>query len=725
MINEIYELSCSLTRCHQTIPTGHPWIKQLRNSETLILSVSVVNGQPVVKDVEYCEAERAVHLWTVAKNKFKMFPGVNLYGPIFAAEKTDPEVMRLLNKKGMTPVEVAACLTTIVTAKKEVIYDKRQVDKVYSQLHAFPHNDLLPLVEFSNQREGALRALIQMFAGLKRETVGDFLTTLVQVILDRSRNGRLDSASKMIQELIIGKWDKKKAEFKESSISVFFDIADYTQLQVNDPVKVTDPSMGAYVSRRLLEKHGSDEADVGVCSLTGERGPLEKGKMPNPRLRFIGDTYLMSMDENALCHDRYGLGSTTTVFPMGKAVLQRMNDVLGPNGICRSDRKGKTWIGVPSGKRDRPEPDLLISYVEEMPDEKFENARLLGGTERTAETDFESLAGTVCDALKNKILATENPHLRILLIRKISKGQAQLVLAERLTVQLLFDAVKRWKDASKNCPPFSLQIPSLVKGGQDTVLGLVCPFPSEIVELLHHQWIREGADSHKLEGPKLGEVYELFFARERVKAVASILLEKTVQRIGPLMLGIGQADHSKRLHQFHSTEEKRSDPKKVVVRTFTLLGMLLSEIGRKKEDYMRNAPYYIGRMFSLADTLHAQYCEHERGKKATEGSKIQLPGQLIGNSHIRIAMENPTRGLARLEERLLIYKAWADRFQCEQAGLAKWCLNEMGEVAEKLAELSLPQKMDDAARAEMFLGYLAHPGKEDVTGKSGNEKKEV
>lgn len=722
MINEIYELSRSLNRCKQNVPSLHPWIMPLRKSETLILRVGVENGQPVVRDVEYCVPERAVLLWKVQKNKFNTFPGINLYGPIFKADGSVPRVEKLLSdKKKMTPVEIANCLADIVT-DCEALPDKKQIVKLYNQLHTFPHKDLLPLVEETNLREEAFRALIQTFDGLKKETVVAFLKNMVEVILDRSKNGELDSASTIVQDLIIGKWDNLRAKFRESSVSVFFDLADYKPLHLENPVKITDSAMKEFVSQRLLNKTEDNEIDIGVCSLTGEKGPLEKKKLPDPPLPIIGNAYLMSMDENAFCHNRYGFGSTTSIFPMGKSVLQKMNDALGPQGICRSDRRGKTWIGVPSGKWDRqggkqrPKTDLLIAYLEEMPDEEFENARLLGGTERTAETDFESLAGTVCDALKNKIPASENPHLRLLLIRRISKGQAQLVLAERLTVQSLFDAVRRWKDASKNRPPFSLLMPPLVKGDKATVIEPVCPFPSEIIELLQYQWIRDGADSHKLEGPKLGEIYEVFFARERVKIVIPILLEKTIQRISPLILGVGQADHSNwKLEQ----DRKRFDgnSKKIVLRTFAFLGILLSEIGRKKEDYMKDAPYYIGRMFSLADTLHSQYCEHVR--------KTELPGQLIGNAHIRIAMENPTRGLARLEERLLIYKAWADRFQGEQAGLAKWCLTEMGKVAEKLAELRLPKNMDDTARVEMFLGYLAHSGKKVITDNNENTKMEV
>ena len=62
---------------------------------------------------------------------------------------------------------------------------------------------------------------------------------------------------------------------------------------------------------------------------------------------------------------------------------------------------------------------------------------------------------------------------------------------------------------------------------------------------------------------------------------------------------------------------------------------------------MNDNPYLIGRLLSLADRLHRNYCDHERDGK--------LPPQLIGNALMPTALDNPAAGLARLSERLPLY----------------------------------------------------------------------
>lgn len=703
MINEIFDVWRSLKGCPCHVTTRHPWIKPLSKSGALIVRVAVSENQVLIFDVEYRNKEEASRLWKVEKNKFNTFPGLNLYGPIFRA---DPELshVKLIVEKKLTTVELATCLDKVV--KTGALFDNKKQDGrikgLWNRIHVFPHEELLPLVVGQDPQYGALEALIRVFESLKtfdKTVMQTFLSGLARVAVERCRDGRLDSGLDLLQNLIVGKWDKSKGGFEEAVVSIFFDLSDYDQLKIKNPIKVTDRRMMEFISKRLLARSVSSVAETGICSLTGNKGSLENGKLPNPTLPVIGGVYLMSMDKNALCHDRYGLGSTADVFPITRNTAQSLSDAL--RYITNEARRGKTWIAVPSGRK---KPDLLISYVEEMPDEEFENARLLGGTEQTTETDFDALSSTVCDALRNKIPVAENYHLRMFVIRQISKGQTQLVLAERLTIRSLFDAVSRWREGARNRPPFSLRLPGRVKGDKAVITSPLCPFPSEIVDLLRRQWIRDGTDNREIQGAKLGEAYEVFFSQERAKPAAGVLLRRTIERVGPLLLGVGKADHS----SWKSDQDRKQftiESKRVVLRALSVFGILLFTLGRKKEVYMKDAPYYIGRMFALADLLHSQYCEHVR--------KTELPGQLIGNAHLRIALQDPAKGLARLEERLIIYKAWADKFRGDKAGLAKWCLREMGKVSECLAEKGIPSKMDDLARAEVLLGYLAHPEKEE------------
>lgn len=120
---------------------------------------------------------------------------------------------------------------------------------------------------------------------------------------------------------------------------------------------------------------------------------------------------------------------------------------------------------------------------------------------------------------------------------------------------------------------------------------------------------------------------------------------------------------------------------------------------------MHEPPFLIGRLLSLADQLHEQYCQ-----KVRKGS---VPSQLVGNALMPTALDQPTQGLALLSQRILPYQAWAKTAQGGDVGLVKYFLGEMGKLSNELATLPLPERCDDAAKAQMLLGYLARTEKSD------------
>jgi hypothetical protein len=133
------------------------------------------------------------------------------------------------------------------------------------------------------------------------------------------------------------------------------------------------------------------------------------------------------------------------------------------------------------------------------------------------------------------------------------------------------------------------------------------------------------------------------------------------------------------------------------------LGILLYAIGREKEIYMSGPAFLVGRLLSLADTLHGEY-------KRVRGDK--LPPQLIGNGLMSAAADNPRDAVDRLRERMMIYKAWANQGDNKNYRLAKWAVGQMGQVCQQLSEVGLPSQTDQIFRAELFLGYMARPAAE-------------
>ena len=128
---------------------------------------------------------------------------------------------------------------------------------------------------------------------------------------------------------------------------------------------------------------------------------------------------------------------------------------------------------------------------------------------------------------------------------------------------------------------------------------------------------------------------------------------------------------------------------------------------------MSSAPFLVGQMFSLADTLHKEYCKHVRANKSDSDKEDErssgMPRQLIGNAAMCVALDNPEDAFGRLAERILIYQSWANTAGGEGLGLAKWTLGQMGQVSNELASCEVPKRTNDADKAQILLGYLARP----------------
>ena len=115
---------------------------------------------------------------------------------------------------------------------------------------------------------------------------------------------------------------------------------------------------------------------------------------------------------------------------------------------------------------------------------------------------------------------------------------------------------------------------------------------------------------------------------------------------------------------------------------------------------MNNPPYLVGRMLKVADELHAVYCKEVR--------KNNLPPQLLGNALMAAALDSPTQALSQLALRIAPYLGWARTNSTGSAGLSRFFLKEFGIIEEKLRNNELPQRLDDAAKAQLLLGYISN-----------------
>ena len=517
----------------------------------------------------------------------------------------------------------------------------------------------------------------------------------------------------LVETLLVGKLKRNEGKWEASEVKVQFAFD-----SINGTIyrKKTRTAM-----ETALEAQNSSTAESNLPSESivrcayGSEGPLQNSAFPNPRLPIVAEKGipLVSMFSEAPANTRYGL-TDSTIVPVGQMLASQIAKAL--RWATSDEREGKTWRGVASGifYKSREQRDLLITYVNGKPEINAAIADFFGEDQDSVNKQFEVDSEIVCDALS--AIARELPSsiLRVLLLRQVSPGQVQVVFSRALDLLRIVEGARLWNMGAVNLPPIFVPLP-IEKGKAPEEGCPKSPYPDQIVRLLSRQWIREGAKKDKQEpfmpvtGPSLGSVINLLIRDpSKYESVVYDLLRRSLIQVGPLLGGLAGA--------IRTNEKKRTDQYTLENRyqaltTCSTIGLLLHALNSRKEDYMQNSVFAIGKMLALSDDIHRSYCEVVR-----DGS---IPPSLLGNSLLSTAMENPTRAVAVLGDRLKIYIGWAKTAKEPQGTdkdavkkqiairTARKRVDQYGPIAKLVADLGLPAKMDDVAKAHLMLGYLA------------------
>jgi len=673
MINELYTLYQCLKKCDIQVGDPHQDIKIPGKSEGYIVGINK-NGMP--ETLEYVSAEKMAKLWTMRKGKHNSFPFVKLKKPILAMTaknqiyKNYKETKSFKDKKNL-----------LVNGKNTFQLNKQDINLAQWT------KEQIAAVKGKDTRLKALEDLVKILPGDAQATE-KFFRSIIVLFLRSVEEHTID----LVKTVLLG--DVKKDKII-CDIPLFFDVSDWH----NYPIRVACPEMGMLVSEKLPKSNNSGSRN-GHSAFGSDS--VCTGTWPDPKLPAIGIAYLFSMNKDALCHRRYGR-IASEIFPASANEIKAMHGAIR---WCVDDkRKGKTWQGIPNIHRKQ---DLVISYLEEKPQAEIDLAGAFtsfdASENETAEATYESMAAKVHDALKAEKGLTKDSKVNILVITKVDEGRAQVVLSDAYSIGNITDSLEAWQEGAKNRPYFALFLPGK-KEEKAKLIEPFCPSPVEVMRCLQNQWIKGGLDKRDVTGVALRHVYDLYLGDSRIMLEsAKMLLQLTLQRLSPLFIGIANADHG----GYVDAKDFNFEAKRTTLIGISLLAIILYKLGVKKEEYMKEAAFNLGRLLSLADNLHAQYCKaHMKGKGK------DLPPQLLGNAHLLIAFDNPDKALALLGERLRIYYGWATQVQGEEYKLVKWLKGQMGEVSNKLKDVVWPQMADDSIKAQVLLGYLARTKSEE------------
>jgi hypothetical protein len=434
-------------------------------------------------------------------------------------------------------------------------------------------------------------------------------------------------------------------------------------------------------------------------------------KMPEPSLPVLGLTYLMSMNKNTPCQTRYGRTSTG-IFAVGEGTIQSLKDAI--EYITKPERKEKSWTGVPNGFKKNN--DLLITYLEEEPDSDVPLVGLFADMEMSpalVAATYEARTAAIHDALRRLERPGRDIHVRVIALSQIDKGRKQVVFSGRYSANSIYQGRDNWLAGTRNIPVIA--IPFLVpKGKPAEWRSHYQPSPAEVMVSFKRQWLRSGEASQPIPGVSLGRIYAVFLDPDAA-VEAQLLLDRYLSITEPLLVGLARAlaggadlDESSSGAPARATKGRAlaggadldESARKEALIVVAVYGILLLRQGRTKDVYMESRDYLLGQFLQKADLLHKCYCIDVREGK--------LPPQLIGNAAISMAIQRPTRALEVLCSRMTVYLAWAERFDGEGAGLAKWARKELGRLAALLKSEDLNTRVSPNGKAELLLGYLAN-----------------
>jgi hypothetical protein len=291
----------------------------------------------------------------------------------------------------------------------------------------------------------------------------------------------------------------------------------------------------------------------------------------------------------------------------------------------------------------------------------------------------------------------------------MDKARTKVVFHRNYSAQRLVDAAKDWQKGCENIPDLRLRVWGEKKGEWD-VVEPITPFPLQVSQCLIRVWKQDGTT--ECETPVIARTQGIeLLLEENPKCFIPHLLAVLLQNSKGLMLYLGKVQNC---GEILTVNKGYYDIHKLLIPS--IMGLLLHKLGIRKESYMANAPFLVGRMLKLADELHALYCKEVRDNK--------LPPQLIGNSLMTAALDSPTQSLSQLALRLKPYYGWAQTYRSkENGGLAGYFIGLYGEVSAELSNLELPTRFNDTERAQLLLGYLAaNPKKTEKTNETEIQK---
>ena len=675
MIDELIKAANSMREAGISAKDWHPKLKPLPKVTTKAPCVRIwLTDDGHVYDLEPIPFELVTQLRKFEPDNGKSFPGFNVR-PLYIHTLPDTEAKKFLKELETLIMSGLVDWTEVLTLAD----DFWAKDTIPTINRIFTHI-IESLKEMCSTGGGFDQngILMHLLNSVSKTNAARFHDEYCEKVKEKISAGVLPISFL----LYFGK------EGKESKFSVFLDVKDYKEYPVAHPKTI----------EQLNTLLSSGEVDDAVNSVDGDKDAygLDKSslneKFPEVALPTLGGVKLRSQVKEVPAQSRYDFCEAQT-FHVGSEARKRTKRAL--EWLANREHEGETY-GVAGDK------ELLFAYPQVLPEKKIPLAQLFGA-QRTEDDSyrqkdsFERLAASVIEQLKGSGTEIAKAELEIFSLRKMDKARTKVVYYRNVTVASLEQSSTEWHAGCRNIPELAALCWSKDKnektGNSYPVLAEgKTVFPVKLHRHLNAIWKHDGqrADTGKSK-------VKLFTPTDGLR----LLLDRPNNTLAEHMLShlIRHAQgYFLTLCRGTGKNEVTSLPDKEYY--LGILGLLLFNLGNKKEDFMKESAFLLGRCLRVTDEIHRLYCEVVRNK--------QFPPQLCGSSLLVGMMESPTTTLSQLAMRAAPYVKWARAFRDDEKGrLIQYWMKQWSIIADQLHTLEWPKRLTPEERAQLFLGYLA------------------
>lgn len=690
MLNELCQLADALEKNHIQPKEWHPQLKSLPNVSLKKPCYRICIAEDgVIVSIEPFTQELVVVLRKWEPNNGNSFPGFNIQ-PLYRITDEDAKnrIKSWREDGDKKSIDIELLKSWCVEGSNN--WDRKIEAKLTKCLGDIP-KELEGRFDSNNTPASiSIRKLIKRVSKYSyinedsNKCDNDFRKILEKYLWETIEAGK--QVGVLLPILIHEGSVQREPEEDHGSVSVFLDIPDWKEFPVahQETISWINDQLVNQVEQR--EMTNDNNHDAFGDSLEGGDDTLPVVKLP-----FVGKVGLRSMNHESGCQYRYGTIDAKS-FPFGQKSRKRAKGAI--EWLGDECREGETW-----GRADIKE--LIFAYPVQLPSVSLKLAACFGAKKNNdSEARFANAAKDVIDGLKAAAKDLNGIEIRVFSLKKMdtTSAKTKVVFYRNYTAQRLVDATRDWEEGCANIPNISIRAWGDQKGQWENA-ELMTPFPLQIAQCLNRIWKQDGTTECEASIVACSDGINLLLDEQPARFVPH-LLSVVLQNAKGLFSALGNV-----LHRGEVVSVKGYDKQRLLMPS--ILGLLLYKLGIRKEKYMNNAPFLVGKMLKLADELHALYCKEVRDN--------HLPPQLVGNSMMTAALESPVQALAQLALRLKPYYGWAQTFKKgrEGGGLCGYFVGLYGEVAAQLAAQELPLRLNDAERAQLLLGYLASNSKKD------------